>query len=114
MTVHIHARFHLDDPAKRARLTEAIGELVAKVRAEEPDCLQYLWFADGDDYVVRESYRSSEAILFHIQNCGALLGELAGFATLQVDLYGPVSDTLREAAKAFDARIYAAVDGVER
>ncbi len=114
--IHISARFFLNEGTEPEALEKIASQLIALVREREPDCLQYLWFRDEQPscYVVREIYKNSDAVLAHVANCGALLGQAIALGKLEVQIYGPVSDELRAAAAGFNATICSFFDGVDR
>ena len=81
----------------------------------EPGTLQYDWFLsdDGRRCVVRERYASSEAVLAHLGNAGAMLGRLVELAGgVELEVFGEPSPELLAATSAFQPVIYAYVHGM--
>ena len=95
---------------------ELAGRLIDRVRETEPNALVYNWFltADGKRCSVREVYRDSDAVLFHLENSGDLLAQITTCAELDLELFGPVSEALEEAVAALEPRLYGYHDGVVR
>lgn len=82
-----------------AEFTSLAHEAVTAVRGES-GALQYDWFFNEDQTkcVVLEKYESSEAVLAHLANSGALIGKLAVLAGgLELDVFGNLSPELRKA-----------------
>lgn len=64
-------------------------QFVAKT-SEEPECLFYGFSFDGDQAHCREGYKSAEALLFHLENVGAILEEALEIADLaRLEIHGP-------------------------
>ena len=64
-------------------------EFVAKT-LNEPDCLYYGFSFDVDLAHCREGYANAEALLGHLDNVGALLGETLKIAELaRLEVHGP-------------------------
>ncbi|WP_276391997.1 hypothetical protein [Eudoraea chungangensis] len=75
---------------------------------EKTTTQQYDWFNnnEGAEYVFRETYKDSEAILNHMANVGELLGKMAAIAELSVEFYGDLSPKLMQAVAPFNPKIY--------
>lgn len=52
---------------KEDEFEAAASALIAQVRANEPDCLQYELFRDGQTYIFLEKYASEAALKAHGQ-----------------------------------------------
>jgi len=99
----IRLRAVFDVPEGRLEEFKAIAQaLLAGVREKDPGTLAYDWYLDEKSgrCVVHEHYADSAAGIAHLQNAGALLGQLAGTVTVvAVEAYG---DPTPEARAAFD------------
>ena len=68
---------------------------VEKTRAE-PKCMFYGFSFDGDEAHCREGYEDADALLFHLDNVGALLEEALKIADLtRLEVHGPESELAR-------------------
>ncbi|MEZ0364856.1 putative quinol monooxygenase [Mycobacterium sp. pUA109] len=88
-------------------------DAVVSVRGEA-GALQYDWFLSDDQTkcVVLEKYESSEAVLAHLANAGALIGRLAKLGGgLDIEVFGDVSPELRQALAATGPPFYAYFNG---
>ena len=89
------------------------AELLDAVRSEA-GTLQYDWFFsdDSSQCVVRETYRSSDALLAHLGNAGPSLGRLVELGGgLKLEVFGEPSATLLNAIAAFEPTIYSYSQG---
>jgi len=80
--------FKIKDGKKEAfkRLCE---EMVAKSK-EEPKCLYYGFTFNEDEAHCREGYVDADALLAHLDNVGALLGEALKVADIiRLEVHGP-------------------------
>lgn len=79
------------------RVREGKGEEFRRLGAEmvdkaktEPKCLYYGFSFDGDEAHCREGYADAEALLAHLDNVGALLGEALKIADIvRLEVHGP-------------------------
>ncbi len=103
-------------PGKQQAFRQVGDELITKVRAEEPDTLQYLWYygEDGSTCRVREIYTNSDALLRHVANVGDLLPRLMETCEVTVEVCGPVSEAVRTTVAAFGAVVFDYHGGVDR
>lgn len=65
----------------------------------EPKMLCYEFTLNGDEVFCREAYADAAGVLAHLDNVGALLGEMLKIADLtRVEVHGPAAelDQLRE------------------
>jgi quinol monooxygenase YgiN len=59
----------------------------------EPGCLYYGFSFNGDTGYCREGYQHADAVLAHLQNVGALLGEFGKITDmLRIEFHGPESE----------------------
>ena len=88
----------------------AAAACMKSVREKDTGTLQYDWFFNDDQSccVVRERYRDSNAVLEHMGNLGAVLGELLELAgPMELEMFGDPSEELRTTVAPFGAAIYA-------
>ncbi|MBX3509570.1 MAG: hypothetical protein KF700_00095 [Hyphomonadaceae bacterium] len=94
--------------AKDVRAFEAwAAELVEKIRTTDKGTLAFGVYpvGAGDEYIFLELYKDSDAALSHLANVGDLLGRMGDVAeiTAALEVYGNVSDQLRETYAAWNA-----------
>jgi len=69
--------------------------LVEETRAE-PGCLYYGFSFDGDEVHCREAYADADAMLAHMDNVGALIGEALEMAEMaRLEVHGPEEELAR-------------------
>ena len=67
-------------------------QFVEKTQTES-GCLYYGFSFDGDQVHCREGYREADAAIAHVENVGALLGELLKIADVtRFELHGPEAE----------------------
>lgn len=91
-------------------------EFVAQT-LNEPDCLYYGFCFDGDEAHCREGYVNAEALLGHLDNVGALLGEALKISELaRLEVHGPEDELakLREPMAELDPQFFALEYGFRR
>ena len=91
------------------------AELVAKISASDPDTLAFGVYPTGenDEYVFLELYKDSQAAIGHMANVGPLLqrmGDVADQTGDPLEVYGEVSDELRDMYAAWNAKVLAPVE----
>lgn len=70
-----------------------LPRFVEQTKSEGAACLYYEFTIDGDTVFCREAYRDADATLAHLQNVGALLGEMLQLADLvRLELHGPAAE----------------------
>lgn len=86
----------------------AIGRVFDKVRDNEPGTQELACYLNADETVavVREVYDDSDAVLAHLANVGAALGELMATCTMSITVLGDVSPALRAATAALQPSIF--------
>jgi quinol monooxygenase YgiN len=78
-----------------ALFREGCEAFVKKTRTE-PKCMFYGFSFDGDEAHCREGYEDADALLFHLDNVGALLEEALKIADLtRLEVHGPESELAR-------------------
>jgi quinol monooxygenase YgiN len=61
--------------------------------ASEPKCLFYGFTMHGEALFCQEAYEGAEGVLAHLDNVGALLGELLELAELtRLEIHGPAEE----------------------
>ena len=72
---------------------KALGpQFVARTRTE-PGCVHYAFSYNGSQAHCREGYDNAEAVLAHLDNVGALLGEALKIASLvRLEVHGPAAE----------------------
>ena len=90
-TVSIHPYFKIhpgqSDAAKALR-----PQFVEKTKSE-PGCVFYEWTLNGDTVFCREAYADAEGALAHLENVGALLGEMLKISDVErLEIHGPAAE----------------------
>lgn len=90
------------------------AECVTAVKNNENGALQYDWFFSSDETecIVRENYTDSNAVLAHMGNVGELLGQLLGMADFELEVYGKMSEELKNAAAGLNPKVYSFYKGL--
>jgi len=92
------------------------GQFVEKTKTE-PKCLSYGFSFDGDVMHCREGYEDAGGCLAHLENVGALLGQLMTMANLtRLGIHGPKEqiDKLHTALGSFKPQFYTFEFGFRR
>lgn len=96
---------------------KALGpQFVAKSRTE-PGCVHYAFSFNGSVAHCREGYDNAAAVLAHLDNVGALLGEALKLSTLtKLEVHGPSAeiDQLREPMAGLAPQFFALEEGFRR
>ena len=78
-------------PARR-RAGALLPQFVART-TPEPKCLHYEFTINGDVVFCREAYADAEGVLAHLENVGALLGEMLKLSDLaRLEIHGPAAE----------------------
>lgn len=83
----------------------------------EPGCLYYGFCFDGSLAHCREGYRNAEALLAHLDNVGAILGEALKIAEIvRLEIAGPEAELakLRSPLAAFNPQFFVLECGFRR
>jgi quinol monooxygenase YgiN len=89
--VSLHPYFKIH-PGQSDAARALLPRFVEQTRSE-PGCLYYGFTIDGDTVFCREAYRDAAATLAHLENVGALLGEMLKVADLvRLELHGPAAE----------------------
>ncbi len=100
-------------PGKTAEFKALTTRFIAKTRSE-PKCVYYAFSFDGDTAHCREGYDDAAAVLVHLENVGALLGEVLQISEItRLELHGPAAEIekLREPMAAFKPQLFALEPG---
>lgn len=96
---------------------KALGpQFVARTRTE-PGCVHYAFSYNGSQAHCREGYDNAEAVLAHLDNVGALLGEALKIASLvRLEVHGPAAELakLRGPMTALNPQYFELADGIRR
>ncbi len=83
----------------------------------EPGCMFYGFSFNGDEAHCREGYQDAEAVLAHLDNVGALLGEALKIADLtRLEVHAPESEVakLREPLADLNPQFFTLLTGFRR
>jgi len=96
---------------------KALGpQFVAKTR-NEPGCVHYTFSFDGMAAHCREGYDDAAALLAHLDNVGALLGEALKLAKIvRLEVHGPAAelDQLRAPLAGLKPQFFELAEGFRR
>jgi quinol monooxygenase YgiN len=84
---------------------------------KEPGCLYYGFSFDGDTAHCREGYDTAADVLAHLENVGAVLGEVQKIVDItRLEVHGPAAeiDKLREPLKGLNPQFFALEAGAFR
>jgi quinol monooxygenase YgiN len=111
--IQITAKFKIHSD-KVESFKKIAAECVARVKRNEKDALQYDWFINPEqtEIVVRETYTDSNAVLAHMGNIGALLGQLLAMSDFELEVYGNLSEELKNAAAGLNPKVYSFYQGL--
>ena len=83
----------------------------------EPKCKFYGFTFNGNEAHCREGYEDAEAVLFHLENVGALLKEVLKISDItHLEIHGPESQLalLREPFAALNPKFFSSEVGFRR
>lgn len=84
---------YFDVPADKMDEFKALGLKFVERTRNEPGCVHYAFSFSGNSAHCREGYDNAEALLAHLDNVGALLKELLGFAYIsRLEVHAPASE----------------------
>ena len=92
------------------------GELIEKTKSEK-DCIYYSFTMSGNEALCREGYTSAAAILNHLENVAALLGEVLQIAEItRFEVHGPKGqlDILRKNLAELNPQYFELIGGFNR
>ena len=89
--VSIHPYFKIKD-GQMDTCKDFLAQFCEKVAGEE-GCLYYNFTFNDDVMFCREAYKDAAGVQAHLENCGALLGELLKVAELtRIEIHGPAEE----------------------
>jgi len=107
--IQLNARFkiHAGQLEQAKELAATCIEIVKEKEAGK-GALQYDWFLspDNSEFVVRETYTDSDAVLTHMANLGDPLGKLLQISDFELEIYGNPSEELQKAGAALNPKVY--------
>ncbi|HRI07422.1 MAG TPA: antibiotic biosynthesis monooxygenase [Nannocystaceae bacterium] len=112
--VAIHPYFKVH-PGNEEAARALMPRFVEQTRSE-PGCLFYGFTTCDDEVFCQEAYVDGDAVLAHLQNVGALLGEMLKLADLlRLEFHGPAAELakIEPAAKGLGARYFAYAVGLD-
>ena len=111
--IQITAKFKIHS-GKVEEFKKIAAQCVPTVKANEKGVLQYDWFFNPGETecVVRETYSDSNAVLAHMGNIGALLGQILAMSDLHLEIYGNMSEELKNAAAGLNPKVYSFYQGL--
>ncbi len=96
---------------------KALGpQFVARTR-NEPGCTHYCFSFDGDVAHCREGYDDAAALLAHLDNVGALLGQALKIAQItRLEVHGPAAELerLRGPMANLNPQFFTLEEGIRR
>ena len=105
--IRVNAEHAISD-GKIDEFKKMAAEMIKKVEANEPNYLSYEWFLSDDEsqcYIIG-LFKDSEAMMAHLANIGEMMGPFSEIApATRIELYGNLSDELRQAVAPFEANI---------
>lgn len=96
---------------------KALGQQFVERTGSEPGCVHYAFSFAGRSAHCREGYDNAEAMLAHLQNVGALLGEALKIAKIvRLEVHAPAAEIekLRAPMAQLDPTFYALEPGIRR
>lgn len=80
------------NPGKMAEFRALCDTFVARTRSE-PGCVHYAFSFSGDEVHCREGYDDAAALLAHLENVGAPLGEALKIAQItRLEVHAPAAE----------------------
>ena len=108
---------YFEVPDSQLAAFKALGpQFVAKTRTE-PGCLHYAFSFNGNTAHCREGYENADAVLAHLQNVGALLGEALKIAKIvRLEVHAPASEVekLRGPMASLNPEFFILEEGIRR
>jgi len=111
--IEVTARFKIHD-GRLEDFKRLAAQCLASVKEKDSGTHQYDWFMNSDqtECAVRETYESSEAVMSHAGNLGALIPALLETADFSLEVFGSPSNDVKEAFGPFIAKEYAFMQGL--
>jgi quinol monooxygenase YgiN len=84
---------YFDVPPDKLQLCKDYCERFVTMTRSEPKCLYYGFSFHENEAHCREGYADAEGVLAHLENVGALLEEMLGFAKLtRLEIHGSAEE----------------------
>ena len=96
---------------------KALASKFVERTRNEPGCVHYTFSFNGHSAHCREGYVDAQALLAHLENVGALLGEALKIAKIvRLEVHAPAAEIekLRGPMAALGPQFYALADGIRR
>jgi quinol monooxygenase YgiN len=93
---------------------KAYGPKFVELTRNEPGCVYYAFSFSGQAAHCREGYDNAAAVLAHLDNVGALLGEVLKISTIsRLEVHGPAAevDKLREPLAKLNPQFFVLAEG---
>ena len=106
-TIRVHA-VHAVPEEHVDEFKSMVAAMVEQVRTGEPRCLSYELFLSDDKRTchVVGLLRDSDAVLAHLANAGDSIGRFSEIApSTRIEIFGDISDELRQLVAPFGAEI---------
>jgi quinol monooxygenase YgiN len=96
---------------------KALGPQFVALTRNEPGCVHYCFSYDGDVAHCREGYDDAAAVLAHLENVGAVLGEALKLAQItRLEVHGPAAEIekLRAPLAGLKPQFFVLEQGIRR
>ena len=96
---------------------KALGPKFVERSRNEPGCVHYAFSFNGNTAHCREGYDDAAALLAHLENVGALLGEALKLAKIaKLEVHGPAAELakLKQPMAALNPQWFELADGIRR
>lgn len=93
---------------------QALGPRFVERTKTEPGCVHYCFSFSGQQAHCREGYDNAEAVLAHLENVGALLGEALKISKItRLEVHGPAAeiDKLRGPMAQLNPQFFVLAEG---
>lgn len=112
---HLQATVRLKiHEGKLDEFKEIAAQCFTLTKEKDPGTLQYDWFMDENqtEFVVRERYSDSNAVLAHLANLGDLFGKVMRVTDFSLEVYGNPSEELLKAIATMKPKVYSFYQGL--
>jgi len=105
--IQLSATFKIHQ-GKEAAFKDLVPQCISRVKANETGAERYEWYFNSEGTVchVLETYADSKAVLAHVANVGELLGKAFAISDFEGDMYGTLSEELKEAISTLPITCY--------
>lgn len=111
--IQVTARLKIHS-GKEDEFKRIAAECIGAVKENETGALQYDWFFNPGqtECVVRENYADSDAAMAHLGNVGEFLGQLFAISNFDLEIYGTMSEELKNAVEGLNPKVYSFYKGL--